>query len=123
MKVLSATTKSQGDQPGDFTFCVEGEIVFLGFICDTDREDPDHGCGCGRAFAGCTSNTATTTALVIDMDYTATEITDAIADTIERSGWSRDLGEDVALHMLEVAESLKVGTVIGRRLDEVLIRG
>ncbi|WP_439331120.1 DUF7715 family protein [Modestobacter altitudinis] len=44
----------------------EGEFVFLEDVCRVDRQDPDGGCGCGRAFAGMNSHRATT-AIVRDV--------------------------------------------------------
>ena len=64
MKVLVATSQTQGQRENDFNFCVEGELVTVGLVCATDRYDPDGGCGCGRAFAGLNSHRATTTAKV-----------------------------------------------------------
>ena len=68
MKLLTATRERQGERDGDFCFAVEGELVLLGFVCATDQDDPDGGCGCGRAFSGMSSMRATTTALVRDLD-------------------------------------------------------
>jgi hypothetical protein len=70
MKILTAIRATQGQRASDFNCCIEGEVVtFVGVLCDTDRrEDPDGGCGCGRAFAGLNSHKGTTTAVVRDID-------------------------------------------------------
>ncbi len=47
MKVLTATTKTQGARKNDFCFCDEGEMVMLGSECD--GETADGSCGCKRA--------------------------------------------------------------------------
>lgn len=60
MKVLTATTLTNGERDNDFDWCTPGELLMFGTICGRDLRDPDNGCGCGRAFAcrrhspGCT---------------------------------------------------------------------
>lgn len=49
MKVLVATSKGQGKRSNDFCWTEEGEYASIGFICRKDKENPDGGCGCGRA--------------------------------------------------------------------------
>ena len=86
MKLLTATRRTQGDRDNDFTFCVEGELVMITtFVCETDRRDPDGGCGCGRAFVGLNSGKATTTALVTDRDFTPEDAAEAIRSALQRS--------------------------------------
>lgn len=70
MRVLTATTRLQGSRPGDFCWTVDGELVYLGLVCQRDEDDPDGGCGCGRSFSGLNSHRATTTALVREVDFT-----------------------------------------------------
>src|SRR4051794_32913053 len=41
MKVVVATERTQGDLPGDYTYCVPGELLWLSMVCDRDRCDPD----------------------------------------------------------------------------------
>src|SRR4029078_5543731 len=79
MKVLVATRRSQGDRKGDFSFCVPGELVYLASICDCDLLFPKHGCGCSRGFAGLSSLRATTTAEVVDLDFTVADYVEAVA--------------------------------------------
>src|SRR5579862_8855950 len=52
MKILTATSRTQGQRNSDFNWCIEGELVHFGLVCAADQDDPDGGCGCGRAFAG-----------------------------------------------------------------------
>lgn len=51
MKIITATSQTQGQRASDFSFCIEGELVtYATVICDRDREEgPDGGCGCGRS--------------------------------------------------------------------------
>ncbi|GAA3751510.1 DUF7715 family protein [Micromonospora maritima] len=124
MKVLVATRRGQGERPGDFTWVPEGELVFPGFVCDTDRLNPEGGCGCGRALAGVESAKATTTAEVVERDLTFEQLQEIIANALLRQGWGRDdeLAESIADDIEGACEDLPVGTVVGRRLDELFAR-
>ena len=109
-----------------------GELVYLGLVCATDRTDPDGGCGCGRAFSGLNSARATTTAVVADVPLCETEVREAYRSGLTAQGWINprmsepEVGEfldevvGVATH---IAEHFQVGTVLGRRLDQVVSRG
>src|SRR3954469_319878 len=107
MKLLTATWERQGEQDGDFCFATEGELVLLGFVCATDRADPDGGCGCGRAFSGMSSMRATTTALVRDLDLSEDDVRLAVEsyyvaagmgpDVIGRGDFVEMVGDDLAL--------------------------
>ena len=48
MKILVATGLTQGAEPNDYHFCVEGELVWIQEPCTSGRDNPDGGCGCGR---------------------------------------------------------------------------
>jgi hypothetical protein len=102
VKLLTATTQTQGQRASDFTWCVEGEVVTpAGVICDRDRtEGPDGGCGCGcgcgcgRSFGGLNSHKATTTAIVRDVDgYTFEDLTEAVRSYRQQAGWA-ELADD-----------------------------
>lgn len=124
MKVLVATRKGQGDRPGDFSWANEGELVFPGFVCDADRLNPEGGCGCGRALIGVETAMATTTAEVIERDMTFEELADVVAEALARQGWGelKEKAANIAEDIKEEAEDLPVGTVVGRRLDEIFER-
>jgi hypothetical protein len=132
MRLLTATRQAQGELPGDFCFTVEGELVLPNdFICARDRDDPDGGCGCGRAFVGLGSRKATTTALVRDLDIAPAELRAAV----EGFQVARGLGPQVigATEFAEVVEaelglldriarSVPVGAVVGLRLEHLVWR-
>ena len=131
MRLLTATRERQGDESGDFCFAVEGELVLMGEVCATDRNDPDGGCGCGRAFSGMSSRRATTTALVRDLDLTPDDLRTALEDYYVAIGMGpdvvgaadfRDLVSDDLELMEKVAASVPAGAVIGRRLDYLVWR-
>ena len=132
MRLLTATRQAQGELPGDFCFTVEGELVLANdFVCARDRDDPDGGCGCGRAFVGLGSRKPTTTALVRDLDISPADLRAAV----EEFEVSRGLGPDVIgpedfaelveakLEELDdIARSVQVGAVVGLRLEHLVWR-
>jgi hypothetical protein len=131
MKLLTATRERQGEQDGDFCHAIEGELVLLGFVCATDQEDPDGACGCGRAFSGMSSLRATTTALVRDLDVSFDDARLAVEgyyvsagmgpDVIGRAVFTTMVAETL-IEMAEIADSVPVGAVVGRRLDRLIWR-
>jgi hypothetical protein len=127
VKALVATTHTQGRRPDDFHWTVPGELVFPGIVCGRDEINPDgeHACGCGRAFVGFNSGLATTTAEVRDIELTAEDFREAVRSSLEQSGWTA-LGVDPDAFVTELAEGVAqypVGTVLGRRIDELIVRG
>ena len=126
MKLLTATSRTQGQKDNDFNWCVEGELVIAGpFVCDRDAQDPDGGCGCGRAFAGLGSGKSTTTAVVADLDFTREDAEEAIRAAIEQPGLAIFYGGDVEAAIkavLAAADRLDVGDVVERRLDDIQAR-
>ena len=128
MKILTATSQTQGQRASDFSFCIEGELVtHATVICDRDRaEGPDGGCGCGRGFAGLNSAKFTSTAMVRDIDgYTFDDLLEAVRSHRGQSGWddAAELAEAEAAALAELADEHPVGTILERRLDDVLVRG
>jgi hypothetical protein len=132
MKLLTATHELQGQGAGDFCYTIEGELVLLGFVCATDEKDPDGGCGCGRAFSGMSSMRATTTAMVRDVNVSFDDALLAVRGYWTSYGLRPEdfaSGEefaefvaDTAAGMAEIAAALPVGSVVGRRLDELIVR-
>jgi hypothetical protein len=122
MKILVATRRSQGDRKGDFSFCVPGELVYLGLVCDTDRLYPNHGCGCSRAFAGLSSHRATTTAEVVDFDFTVPDYIETMASGLDQAGWGRSSAPEFVEELVGIIAPLAVGTVVGRKFDEIVVR-
>jgi hypothetical protein len=131
MKLLTATRERQGEHDGDFCFAVEGELVIMGEVCATDRENPLGGCGCGRAFSGLRSRRATTTALVRDLELTREDLELAVAGWFETQGITAELiGEleyaevfiDAVDDMVRFGAVWPEHTVVRRTLDWVTIR-
>lgn len=123
MKLLVATAQTQGHRKNDFNFCIEGELVWIGLVCATDEDDPDGGCGCGRAFGGLNSHRSTTTALVKDLsEFGYVDYAEAIRSSLQKQGWNPGIAEETALVQLELCRSWPVGTVVERRLDRLIPR-
>lgn len=119
MKALVATTRTQGQRPGDFSFTVPGELVYLANPCARDQEDPDGGCGCGRSFVGLNTARGTTTAEVRELDYSADDYLTAIRSGLEAAGWEPAHARHTADQMLSHAAGHPVGAVVQRRLTVV----
>ncbi len=132
MRLLTATRQAQGELPGDFCFTVEGELVLANdFVCARDRDDPDGGCGCGRAFVGLGSRRATTTALVRDLDITPAELRAAVEEFEVVRGLGPDVigsaefdeGVEARLAELDrIARAVPEGAVVGLRLEQLVWR-
>jgi hypothetical protein len=122
MRVLTATASSQGMLDNDFDFTVEGELVWVGFVCETDRRDPDGGCGCGRSFCGLSSHRATTTAQVRDLLLSRADVIAALGGYYESAGYGRvppdELGAEVD-DLLQLVATWDAGTIIERRPDQL----
>lgn len=122
MNILVATRHTQGYSPGDYHYCIEGELVWVQEPCARGRDDPDGACGCGRGFAGAASHRATTTAMVLESEMTRDEMVLAFKTSLDDGGWPTEWAQDVADENLELANRLPAGTVIERRLDGFCVR-
>lgn len=124
MKVLVATARTQGDRPGDYHWCIEGELVRIGEVCELDLRDPDGGCGCGRGFGGLNSHRATTTARIAELPLSRADYAEAIRSSREQQGWCPcgSCADVEADELVSLVADWPVGAVVERRLDELVIR-
>jgi len=123
MKVLTATSRTQGQRSNDFHWCIEGELVHFGMVCAADRTDPDGGCGCGRAFAGLNSHRATTTAMIREIEgFTRGDYIEAIRSSLSQQGWDPATAQDEADELIGLIRDWPAGAVAERRLDRVAVR-
>jgi hypothetical protein len=123
MKVLVATSATQGVRESDYHWCIEGELVWISIACRADQENPDGPCGCGRGFAGMSSHRATTTAMVKELDgFTHDDLVAALHGSLAVQGWPVDNTAELAAMLAEAAQSFPAGAVIERRLDELRAR-
>ena len=119
MKVLVATSQTQGERADDYHWCVDGELVWIQEPCQRDRTRAVNSCGCGRGYAGLASHRATTTAKVQDLvNLTMEEYILAMRSSFDHSGWPVDLAEVVAREQAGFCESWPNGTVLERDLDD-----
>lgn len=84
MKVLVATRETQGENPGDFYWCMDGELVTEPLItCSRGCS-----CGCTRSWTGMETRRSTTTALVIERaELTPTRWSEAMLASLQRAGF------------------------------------
>jgi hypothetical protein len=122
MKILVATSSTQGARANDYNFCVDGELVWIQEPCDRGIREPDGGCGCGRGFAGAASHRATTTAMVTDSALTRAEVMLAFQTSLADGGWPISWYREVTEDNIGMAARFEVGTVVERRLDTVTAR-
>jgi hypothetical protein len=132
MKVLTATSQKQGWCDNDFSWTVEGELVFFApFECGRGFID-DH-CGCRRSMAGLVSHRATTTMKVVERaDLDRQTYFTLIADGLESQGYvtaelmtNRNVKEwvyDLTDLLINLAAGCPVGTVLERRGDLIAPR-
>lgn len=121
-KVLVASSEGQGDVEGDYSWRVDGELVYVqGLACSNPA------CGCDRGFAGMSSSRATTTAQVVDRpDLSDDEVRQALADSLDRGGWiDQNDGSaetaafiaDLYASLVEIIDGGQVGSLVRRRGD------
>jgi len=112
MKIIVATSETQGQRPGDFNFVPEGEVVVVS-DCDCLHE----GCECSRSMVGVLCGRGTTTMKVIESDLTRDDYLRLIRDA--NKGYE-DLGIDPLVFneqadaLLELAMQFSAGAVIER---------
>jgi hypothetical protein len=129
MKVLVSTETTQGKRDNDFCFVPEGELLNLGgFECD--RESIDGACGCRRSFCGLVSNTATTTARVVDVEIDYTTLRSLVEENLREGGWleldptasNREWIDRETDDIVKCASQFDAGAVLERRGSTLRLR-
>lgn len=90
MKVIVATSESQGERTTDYHFAIEGELIEIQEPCGRDRRagPGEVGCGCSRGFAGLSSHRATTTVRIAEIPgLTVADYVSALEASLEAGGW------------------------------------
>ncbi len=126
MKVLIATTLTQGDHPDDYTWALDGELVYL-----PEADCSDRACGCDRGFAGMASARATSTAMVVERsDLSLDDLSLALIDSLSRQGWISDgwssANDEVVdvlwSRLVQTLEHFPAGSIVEREGDMVRAR-
>lgn len=130
MKVLAATRQTRGWRDNDFSWTVEGELVFITPL-ECGRGFIDDDCGCRRSMAGLVSERATTTVKVVERDLDRDVYLMLIRDGLEKQGYlPEELVDDPEVMewvekltetLLNVAGRFPTGTVLERR-GELVVR-
>lgn len=132
MKVLTATSETQGWRNNDYCCTIEGElVVFPPIECDCGTIDDE--CGCHRGMAGLASHRATSTVMVSDRaELDRDTYSQLVADGLKEQGylpaklrgdpeveeWLRDFVED----LVSSAARFDDRTVLERRGDFLRVR-
>jgi hypothetical protein len=127
MKVLVATSQTQGERPTDSDNCIDGELVWMIDACPASRRNPYGECCCGRSFSGMSSDEYTTTAEVREIaGLTVADYTDALDACFDAKGWCSCCTARPLDYMIEelvtLAASWPVGAVVERRVDWLEVR-
>jgi hypothetical protein len=131
MKVLVATTATQGTRPSDGCAAADGELVRPPTVEHPGEPVDDHTCGCRRQLVGLDSGQPTTTVQVVQRpDLTPDQLRKAVLASLDRAGAARPGECDsetwaaaVADELLEWAAPFQVGTVLERRGPTLRARG
>ncbi len=116
MKLLVATTKTQGQRKNDFCFATVGELVKLGSECD--GESINGSCGCKRSMTGMDSSKGTTTMIVAELPHIdAKKLAKLLFDSDKKAGWNFSMGEEEETgdELARIANCFKVGDVVEKR--------
>ena len=112
MKIIVATSETQGQQSRDFNFVPDGEIVMV-----SDCDCLHAGCDCVRSMVGIHCGKGTTTMKVVESNMTREKYRRLIKEANQGFG---ELGVDDAIFneqadaLLELAMQFPAGAVIER---------
>ena len=122
MKILVATTRTQGQRPNDFCFVPEGEPLMPSFECE--GEEVDGRCGCRRSLTGVKCRKATTTALVTEVRHDRRWLASTFARSLRRAGFRPEPEEvrQMVDRAILVATRFATGSVVERRGDDFRVR-
>ena len=109
MKVLISSKKAMEVAKKDFCWTQEGELLYLGMVCDSCND-----CGCDRSFSGIKSMKATTVAEIVEMD--GIEAANKYIDGMEKAGWTNLMDKETLLRDFKdlclSIEQMEVGKLV-----------
>jgi hypothetical protein len=118
MKVLVATSRTQGARADDFNECVDGELVWTPEPCDYGRRRGGRWARCARGFLGMSSNNGTTTAKVEDLPWlTPEKYVTAMRSCFAMAGMPVDLADGIAREHADFAATWPTGVILQRDVD------
>lgn len=115
MKIIVATSETQGQQPGDFNYVPEGEVVIV-----SDCDCLHAVCECSRSMVGALCGRGTTTMKVIESDLTRYDYLCLIREAnkcYEGLGIDQSVFDAQADALLELATQFPAGAVIERNRE------
>lgn len=124
MKVLVATTRTQGDRSWDVMDCVEGELVTMVAACPDSQAQPFGPCSCGITFLGTVTDEPTTTAEVRDLKLTRRDLVGFIAASYEEKQQCTCCIDPLRMadELIAAAAAFPAGAVVERLLDRIQVR-
>lgn len=126
MKILVASSLSQGQRKNDFIWADEGE--FVTFPSECSREKVDGKCGCKRSMAGIDTRKATTTMKIIETSLTVPELVAKFAASDLKAGWYSTMEEAIEENqmmvneLLKLADKFEVNDILERRGNVIRVR-
>ncbi|MDR5698556.1 DUF7715 family protein [Agromyces aerolatus] len=123
MRILTVTARTQGERAGDFCFGMNGELAWIPGLCAAAILRPDETlCQCRRAFGGVSSGAPSSTALVVETDWSRREIVLLMRTGAAANQWEAACIPHVADEMLAVAARWPTGAVLERSFVEFRAR-
>ncbi|MFA5311705.1 MAG: hypothetical protein WC375_00135 [Methanomassiliicoccales archaeon] len=130
MKILVSTKETQGQRKNDFCFCNEGEFVHFGINCDRDNGNIDGKRGCQRSVCGLDNHKSTTTFKVVSTKMRKNFYRKLYIKSMVDSGLYKEpldnetkVSAELAVkQLLAVAKHFKVGSILERQGDNLMVR-
>lgn len=132
MKLLASTSKTQGQEPRDFCWVKEGELVGFGLLkgkgCFTEKMNGS--CGCSRSLVGLHSRKSTTTFKVVDKNINRDEFVNMLLTSNKKAGFDSKTNRKVIFERYEkdaddiiaAVKDYPVGSVLSLKNHELVLR-
>jgi hypothetical protein len=117
MKVLVATSRTQGARTTDFFDGIDGELVWIPVPCERGELLGAAGTRCARCFLGLGSNAGTTTAMVRDVAWLTMPLYADALRPVFLQGVPEEVVWELACDLSGFASRWRTGTVLERDVD------